>query len=239
MALREFCQTVTSCMYSLELIDSLITSTALRLPLRLPWLQNSMERPHQIIFQLRAGGLHGSIAVGGFPSCLFHKPVYGRANPVAVLQTWYDLGYKRNSRRRLVFAAMRTYCIISCSMLHIHIHTCMRPSIPTPTYTPIPTYWHTDIKTCRHSYVHLWDWNPTYLEDSRCIQNMLVAFSTHRQRCLSHRFSNHSLGLKMSVNYNDFTTTSLGIIVNKGNHPLVWAYLKLVNYSTLPSQIDR
>ena len=34
----------------------------------------------------------------------------------------------------------------------------------------------------------------------------------------------------MWVNYNDLTATSLGVMVNKGNHPQMAASFRLVNY---------
>ena len=36
------------------------------------------------------------------------------------------------------------------------------------------------------------------------------------------------------VNYNDLTTTSLEIMVSKGNHPQMAARFRLVNYDNLP-----
>ena len=36
------------------------------------------------------------------------------------------------------------------------------------------------------------------------------------------------------VNYNDLTATSLGIMINKGNHPLLWLEFRLVKYYNLP-----
>ena len=39
------------------------------------------------------------------------------------------------------------------------------------------------------------------------------------------------------VNHNDLTATSLEIMVNKGNHPLLWPYFRLVNYYDLPRYI--
>ena len=36
------------------------------------------------------------------------------------------------------------------------------------------------------------------------------------------------------VNCNDLTATSLGIMVNKGNHPQMAARFRLVKYSNLP-----
>ena len=44
----------------------------------------------------------------------------------------------------------------------------------------------------------------------------------------------------MIVNYNDLTATEpWKILVNKGNHPLLWPEFRLVNYCNLPRDDGR
>ena len=45
--------------------------------------------------------------------------------------------------------------------------------------------------------------------------------------------------LQFWVNYNDLTATSLGIMVNKRNHPQMAELFRLVKYSNLPRQFNK
>ena len=69
------------------------------------------------------------------------------------------------------------------------------------------------------------------------VESLATHSSDHALSFKIWREKTHSLYIYIWVNYNDLTATSLGIMVNKGNHPQMAELFRLVKYYNLPRYI--
>ena len=149
----------------------------------------------------------------------------------------------------IIFPAIYTY-------IHIYIYTYIHIYIYTYIHIYIYTYIHIYIYIYIYTYIYIHtiqtDDSSYFLEGYGSSTNQMIPFHpavldgfwrsqefSHEKRAPKVTFEDFGvLGctghLYIWLNYNELTTSSLEIIVSKGNHPQMAARFRLVNYYNLP-----